>query len=70
MFIEGDTVTGLPLKFTGFQVKERAPRADNIADPPGQIAVGEALADNVGFPFTTSATVAELPHPAELPSTV
>lgn len=48
----GLTVTLAPVKDPGIQVYETAPDADNVAELPAQITVGDTLAVTVGVGFT------------------
>jgi hypothetical protein len=55
--VAGLTVTVAPLKLPGFQVKDVAPEAVNVAVFPLQIVVGEAEAIIVGVGLTVIAIV-------------
>ena len=56
----GETITELATVPIGFHVYPKAPLADNVALPPGHIAVGEATTVMVGPLLTETVNCAEL----------
>jgi hypothetical protein len=67
----GVTIIEVPVNPPGFQVKLGEPLAVSVAEPPTQIAVGEATILITGAVFTVTVTAAELVQPAaEVPLTV
>lgn len=68
---DGVTIIEVPVKPPGFQVKLGEPLAVSVAEPPTQMAVGEAAILIIGAVFTVTLTTAEFVQPAaEVPLTV
>ena len=64
--LAGLTVTDVPLKFPGFQVKLVAPAAVKVAVFPMQRVEGLLVNVKVGKVFTVNVTVLVLVHPSAL----